>query len=197
MEINNLMKRELKNSDLLFVASFFILVSGVILGSVYLSKLGTDSGEGIKSYLDSFIQTGAERDCFSVFKRALKENLISLAVVFAAGFFRFGIIFTGAAVIRRGFIIGFTASSFIKFYGFKGLLIMSATMPSVLIIIPAFLIFAAVSAKFSVSKEKNQKKFIISYIFFTFFIFSIFCAAALSEGYLTTTFMKLIFPKIS
>lgn len=196
MEINKLMKKEVKSSDFLVIISFFILAAGVILGSLYLSKIGADYGDGIKVYLDGFIQSGAERDCFAVFKKALKENLLSLAVVFAAGFFRFGMIFTAASVIRRGFVIGFTASSFIKFYGLKGLLIMSATMPSVLIIVPAFLIFAAVSAKFSVSKEKNQKKFIISYIFFTFFIFTIFCAAALSEGYLTTTFMKWIFPKI-
>ena len=40
------------------------------------------------------------------------------------GFLRFGFIVTGAIIVRKGFIIGFTTASFIKFYGAKGMLVM-------------------------------------------------------------------------
>lgn len=192
--VSGIIRKEFKNSDLLFIAAFAVLVLGVILGSVYLAY--ASSYDGIKSYLDGFLQSCGDNACFSVFKKSLRGNLAEFLFVFIAGFFKFGALFSAAAVIRRGFIIGFTVSSFVKLYGMKGLLFMSSTMPVTLIIIPAFLIFAAVSVNFSVSKEKNQKKFLISYIFFGIFIFTIFCIASLGEGYVTTTFMKWILPKI-
>lgn len=195
MIIGNSIKREMRNSDFFFAAAFFILAAGVISGSIYLLKTADVSGEGIKSYLETFMKSGIEKNKLDVCKCAFKENLIIFLIIFISGFFRFGIVFSAAAVIRKGFVIGFTVSSFIKFYGLNGLLIMSATMPSLLIIIPALLIFLAISVNFSLSKEKNQKNFIFSYIFFGIFIFTIFCAAAFSEGYLTTTFMKWSFPK--
>lgn len=192
--MSGIIRKEFKNSDLLFVAAFSVLVLGVILGSVYLSY--SSSFEGIKSYLDGFLQSFGDNACFSVFKKSLRGNIAEFLIVFIAGFFKFGVLFSAMAVIRRGFIIGFTVSSFVKLYGLKGLIVMSATMPVTLIIIPAFLIFTAVSVNFSVSKEKNQKKFLISYIFFGIFILTIFCIASLGEGYLTTTFMKWILLKI-
>lgn len=193
MGISKSMRNKLKNNELFCIAAFFVLVTGVILGSVYLTKAAINSGEGIRSYLEGFVSTGAETDKFMVFKKAVKENAISLAVVFVAGFFRLGIVFTAAAVIRRGFIMGFTTASFIKYYGAKGLLAMAATMPSVLLVMPAFLIFAAVSASFSMTD--NKKNSLGFYILFTVFILAVFCAAALSEGYLTTSFMQWIFPQ--
>ncbi len=191
MGINKSIGNELKNNNLFCIAAFFALVAGVVFGSVYLTKTASASGEGIQAYLESFINSGAETDRFMVFKKAFRENLISLAVVFVSGFFKFGLVFTAASVIRRGFIMGFTTASFIKYYGAKGLLAMSATMPSVLIMLPAFLIFAAVSA--CVSMTENRRRLIGGYIIFTLFILAVFAAAALSEGYLTTSFMKLIF----
>ena len=77
------------------------------------------------------------------------------------------------------------------------MLIMLSTMPAELIAIPTLLFFAAVSVNFSLNRDKKQKKLIISYIFFLILVISIFCVAALAEGFLTTTFMKLISPKIN
>lgn len=193
--MNNLTKNSLRNNDILCIAAFFALVAGVICGSIYLTRTVASSGEGIQKYLESFVTSGTEPDRFAVFKKAFRENLISLAIVFAAGFFKFGCIFTAAAIVRRGFIMGFTTASFIKYYGAKGLLAMAATMPSILIMLPAFLIFAAVSAGFSLSD--NKRRLLGFYIFFTIFILAVFAAAALSEGYLTTSFMKLIFSNMA
>lgn len=113
-----------------------------------------------------------------------------------AGFFRIGILFIAGALMRKGFILGFTAASLIKFFGIKGILVTAAMLPGTLLIIPSFLFLSAVSADLSLRREKKEKKIIISYIFFTIIIMTIFCVAALSEGYLTTIFMKWLSPKI-
>lgn len=175
-----------------------LLAAGVAAGSVYLARYCADTGEGIKSYISGFFASIAEnKNSVTVFKNSLFEGALSLIIIFAMGFFRFGFLITGAVLVRRGFIMGFTAASFFKFYGLRGMLIMLSTMPSVLITVPALLIFSAVSVKFSTSGEKKGKKSIFSYIFFLIIMISIFCVASLAEGYLTTTFMSWISPKIT
>lgn len=176
----------------------FLLAVGITAGSVYLVKSGAQTGEGIKEYLSNFFLTFSEnKNSMAVFKNSLISNLICAAIIFVMGFFRFGPVVTGAIIIRKGFIMGFTAASFFKFYGLKGLVIMLTTMPTVVITIPALLLFSAVSVGFSIKKGEWQKKIIISYIFFMIFIVSIFCVSSLAEGYLTTTFMGWISPKLT
>ena len=77
------------------------------------------------------------------------------------------------------------------------MLVMLSTMPTILITIPTLLLFSAVSIKYSLNSERKSKKIIFSYIFFMIIIISIFCVASLSEGYLTTTFMRYISPELS
>lgn len=193
MGINQSVKNNLTHSRIFFILSFSVLVIGVVFGSVYLAHTAAVNG-GIHEYLENFISSAAETDRFLIFKNAFRSNLISLAVIFAAGFFKFGIALTAASVIRRGFIMGFTTASFIKYYGAKGFLAMSATMPSALIMLAALLFFAAVSAGFSLSANKRSLAGI--YVFSALFTLAVFAAAALCEGYLTTSFMGAIFGKI-
>ncbi|MGN0106324.1 MAG: stage II sporulation protein M [Hominilimicola sp.] len=182
----------------LYAVIILLLVAGVTAGSMYLARHSADMGEGIKTYIGNFFSSFAEnKNSMAVFKNSLTSNLICLGVIFVMGFFRFGCIVTGAIIVRKGFVMGFTAASFFKFYGLQGMLIMLSTMPTVLITIPALLFFSAVSVKFSLNPDKKQKKLIFSYIFLMILMISTFCVASLSEGYLTTTFMSLISPKIN
>ena len=197
MMLKETMIEEKKNNPI-YVFALILLAIGVISGSVYLVRVGVDSGEGIKTYINNFFSSFAEnRNNIEVFKNALTANLISVGVIFLMGFFRFGFLVTGAILVRKGFIMGFTAASFFKYYGIKGMLVMLSTMPTMLITLPALLFFSAVSVRFSLIKEKNKKNLIFSYIFFLILAISIFCVASFSEGYLTTTFMTWLSPKIS
>lgn len=197
MKLNDIMTDERRGNGLFFVL-IFLLGLGVTVGSVYLAKNSVDMAEGIKNYIGSFCTSVTEnKNSMTVFKNSVQSNLLCIGIIFLMGFFRFGFIVTGAIIIRKGFIIGFTTASFVKFYGMKGMLIMLSTMPTILITIPALLLFSAVSIKYSLNPEKKSKKIIFSYIFFLIIIISIFCVASLSEGYLTTTFMSLISPKLN
>ena len=197
MRLNETMDTNGRNTGM-YAVVIFLLIMGVTAGSVYLAKHSADMGEGIKNYIGSFFSSFAEtKNNMTVFKNSLTSNLISIGIIFVMGFFRFGCIATGAIIVRKGFIMGFTAASFFKFYGFQGMLIMLSTMPTVFITIPALLFFSAVSVKFSLNPDKKQKKLIFSYIFLLILMISIFCVASLSEGFLTTTFMSLMSPKIN
>ena len=197
MKLNDIVADEKHGNGLLGLL-IFLLVVGVTVGSVYLAKNSGDMAEGIKNYIGSFCTAVSEnKNSMTVFKNSLQANLISVGIVFLMGFLRFGFIVTGAIIVRKGFIIGFTTASFIKFYGAKGMLVMLSTMPTILITIPTLLLFSAVSIKYSLNSERKSKKIIFSYIFFMIIIISIFCVASLSERYLTTTFMSWVSPKLS
>lgn len=168
----------------------FVLFGGVAAGSIYLVR-HMQGYEGLSEYLTEFFKnTLTGMDKYSVFKNALKSNLIILAVIFCAGFFKLGFIVAAACIMRKGFIIGFTSASFISCFGLKGVLVSLSYLPGLLLILPAFWLFCSVSSEFSLKKDRFQKKFIFSYIFFTIVIITIFCAASFLEGYLTTTFMN-------
>lgn len=197
MRINTETNTE-KRSGTMYVLVTLLLILGVTAGSIYLAHHSANMGEGIREYINAFFASMKENtNNMTVFKNSLASNLICVGIIFVMGFFRLGCVPTGAILVRKGFVMGFTAASFFKFYGAKGMLIMLSTMPAELIAVPALLFFAAVSVNFSLNRDKKQKKLIISYIFFLILIVSIFCVASLAEGFLTTTFMKLISPKIN
>ena len=167
----------------------FLMLCGTAIGSIYFMR---QSGgyTGISEYLTTFFKDKVNGiDKYSVFKNVLKSNMIMLGVIFTAGFFKIGFLGVGACILRKGFITGFTAASFIRCFGIKGMVISLSYLPGMLVIIPAFVMFCSVSGSFSLKKDRFQKKIIFSYIFFTILIITIFCVAAFLEGYLTTTFM--------
>lgn len=182
------MKR-IKVPAVIYGLIFFLLFAGVVLGSAYQMKTG--EGNGVQDYLTNFFeQIKGGADSNAVFKNALKENFICLGMVFAAGFFRIGFVFSGAAVLRRGFVIGFTAAGFVRYFGAKGFLAVLAMLPGTILIIPGLLFFASLSSTYALKSEKTDKKYIITYILFMLITSAIFCISALAEGYLTTTFIK-------
>lgn len=188
---------EKKNSALYMIVTMLLII-GVAAGSIYLARHSENMGEGIREYINGFFASMKDNtNNVTVFKNSFTSNLICVGIIFVMGFFRLGCVPTGAILVRKGFVMGFTAATFFKFYGGRGMLIMLSTMPAELIAIPTLLFFAAVSVNFSLNRDKKQKKLIISYIFFLILVISIFCVAALAEGFLTTTFMKLISPKIN
>lgn len=173
----------------IFILFVFLLLSGVTGGSIYFMR-HSGGYSGLTEYLTSFFQnTASGIDKYAVFKNTLRSNLILLGIIFISGFFRPGFLIAGACALRKGFIVGFTIASFIRCFGLRGMLVSFAYLPGFLLIFPAFLVFCSVSSRFSLQKDRFRKKIIFSYIFFSIFMVTIFCAASFLEGYLTTTFM--------
>ena len=191
------MERNIKDSTVIIVLAICVFSAGIILGSVCLMHTNAEASKSLEMYLSEFFKASQSQiNPHTVFKNALKENLIYFDVVFIAGFFRIGLVFIAGVLVRKGFIIGFTSAAFIKFYGIKGMLVTVSMLPGTVLLVPAFLFLSTVSADLSVHRAKKEKNFLIYYIFFALAVISIFCVSALAEGYLTTTFMKMLSPKI-
>ena len=181
-----------------YAVLFLMLALGTVAGCACLIKGWDSVGAEVTEYLKAVFSPEAVHESGAdVFKSSFVSNLILVAIIFFSGFFRFGFLVTGAVIIRKGFITGFTTASFLRAYGAKGIIAMLSATPSMLITVPAILIFSAVSIIFSRNENKFKKNFIFSYIFFGIFMVAIFCAASFSDGFLTTTFMNWVTPKIS
>lgn len=189
---------ENKNHRLRLLVLFVcLLIIGILIGSIYLVKLNVEMMNSIKNYITNFFGSIAEnKNSFLILKNSLKSNLILTAIIFVMGFFRFGFLAVGLVVVRQGFVMGFTTATFLKLYGGRGMLVMLSTIPTIVITVPALLIFSTVSVSFAMNREKKSKKIIFSYIFFLILTIAIFCVASFFEGYLTTTFMKILSPNM-
>ncbi len=194
MKISGTAERD-KKSGALYITAALLLAAGIIAGSAYLASNGADINDEIQTYLSGFFSSAADGIVsFEVFKNSLAASLAGAFIIFVMGFFRFGFIATGAVIIRKGFITGFTAASFIECYGIKGMLIMLSLMPSAIISIPVLLIFAAVSVRFSVHRDRSGKTTAL-YVLVLILTAAALCIAALAEGYLSTALITWFSPK--
>ena len=178
--------------QILSILIFFVMVTGIVTGSIFYIKTG-DGRAGINEHLTDIFRLAAETsDKFGASKNYFFEGLVSCAVIFIAAYFRFGALLSVGVVLRKGFITGFTAAAAAGTYGLKGGLLMAATGLDLVAGVITLVLFSAVSVTYSIEKEKNSKKFLI---FFAIFSISIFCIISFSRGFVSTTFMKLIYPK--
>lgn len=177
----------INREKIFFVILAGVMIIGVIIGAVYMAL--SDADDGIYSYLTGFLE-GFDKNCFEIFKNSLTDNLKLLFFTAMCGFFKAGVagVFCGVGI--KGFITGFTVSSFIRYYGMRGIMIPLSTVLPNLIFIPALLIFAAYSASFSLQRKnkENMGRFLIICLVFMI----VFCIVSFLDGYLTTIFVKLV-----
>lgn len=180
----------MSKSSRLYYVFFALLGIGAVAGSLFYVNHIIGEGD-IKQYMDSCIAWAGEgADLKALAASAVKRNMHMMLIMLIGSLFKPGIILIGAQIIRRGFVMGFTSCAVLKAYGFKSLYAITAMIPQNILSVPALILLAAVlSCSAAARGEERDKKFYAFYIIFLILIFSIFCAAALAEGYLTTTFM--------
>lgn len=183
-----------KRLQILSLLIFFVLVLGIVTGSIFYMKTGGDAETINQKLSEAFLAIADPQNGMAAAKGFFAENLICCAVIFISAYFKAGAVFSAAVVVRKGFITGFTAAAAAKTYGIAGAALMAGTGVDLVLSSLVYIIFTAVSWTYSVSSEKKSKKFLI---FFLIFSISIFCVLSFSRGFLTTTFMKLIYPKIT
>ena len=189
------MRKYLENNgqklQILSILIFFVLVVGIVTGSVFYMKTG-DGRAVINEHLTDIFRASAETtNKLGAAKNYFLEGVISCAVIFFCAYFKFGAFVTLSVVLRKGFITGFTAAAAAGTYGLKGIALMAATGADLVISVIILVLFSAVSVTYSIEKEKNSKTFLI---FFVIFSISTFCVISFTRGFVSTTFMKLIYP---
>lgn len=183
-----------KEKIILFL-QVFMLFAGAFVGALYMALSSADSE--LYSYLMRFFQSLSEGiDKFSIFKNSLRDNLGIFIFILVCGMFRFGIIGSAAVCAAKGFVGGFTASAFVRYYGAKGMLVSLASFPASLIYLPTFIAFCSFSSCFSLLHDKKEKSKMGTYFLFSLICLTIFCVVSFFDGYVTTAFVKLLRPFI-
>ena len=182
----------------------FIVILGIISGSLFLMVLNDNDKSEVINEISTFmtnINTNNINNLNS-FKNSLIEGMILIILSWILGMSIIGVIFNIFFIYMKSFTIGFSISSFILVYKYKGILSsLVYTIPSQLINILIILILGVYTLLFSKylfkmiflkDKTVNLGKFFKKYVL-VFGICIILCViSALCEAYLVPSLLKVM-----
>jgi len=182
----------------------FIVILGIISGSLFLMVLNENDKSEVINEISTFmanINTNNINNLNS-FKNSLIEGMILIILSWILGMSIIGVIFNIFFIYMKSFTIGFSISSFILVYKYKGILSsLVYTVPSQLINILIILILGVYTLLFSKylfkmiflkDKTVNLGKFFKKYVL-VFGICIILClVSSLCEAYLLPSLLKVI-----
>lgn len=182
----------------------FIVVLGIISGSLFLMVLNDNDKSEVINEISTFmtnINTNNINNLNS-FKNSLIEGMILIILSWILGMSIIGVIFNIFFIYMKSFIIGFSISSFILVYKYKGILSsLIYVIPSQLINILIILILGVYTLLFSKylfkmiflkDKTVNLGKFFKKYVL-VFGICIILClVSSLCEAYLLPSLLKVM-----
>ncbi len=182
----------------------FIVILGIISGSLFLMVLNDNDKSEVINEISAFmtnINTNNINNLNS-FKNSLIEGMILIILSWILGMSIIGVIFNIFFIYMKSFTIGFSISSFILVYKYKGILSsLVYTVPSQLINILIILILGVYTLLFSKylfkmifikDKTVNLGKFFKKYVL-VFGICIILClVSSLCEAYLLPSLLKVM-----
>lgn len=182
----------------------FIVVLGIISGSLFLMVLNDNDKSEVINEISTFMANINTNNInnFNSFKNSLIEGMILIILSWILGMSIIGVIFNIFFIYMKSFIIGFSISSFILVYKYKGILSsLIYVIPSQLINILIILILGVYTLLFSKylfkmifikDKTVNLGKFFKKYVL-VFGICIILClVSSLCEAYLLPSLLKVI-----
>ena len=182
----------------------FIVILGIISGSLFLMVLNENDKSEVINEISTFmanINTNNINNLNS-FKNSLIEGMILIILSWILGMSIIGVIFNIFFIYMKSFTLGFSISSFILVYKYKGILSsLIYVIPSQLINILIILILGVYTLLFSKylfkmiflkDKTVNLGKFFKKYVL-VFGICIILClVSSLCEAYLLPSLLKVI-----
>lgn len=182
----------------------FIIILGVVSGTIFLLALNETDKELIANQITNFMVNINENSISNInaLKNSLIENLIFVILIWVLGMSIIGIIFNIFAIYLKGFILGFTISSFFWLYKYKGFLVSGIYLiPSGIINILIALIVGAYSIMltahlwkviFMKDKSNNITKFLKKYLLILLICIVLVGISSLFESYLLPSLLKLM-----
>ena len=182
----------------------FIVILGIISGSLFLMVLNeNDKSEVINEIITFMTNINTNNiNNLNSFKNSLIEGMILIILSWILGMSIIGVIFNIFFIYMKSFTIGFSISSFILVYKYKGILSsLIYVIPSQLINILIILILGVYTLLFSKylfkmiffkDKTVNLGKFFKKYVL-VFGICIILCViSSLCEAYLLPSLLKVM-----
>lgn len=184
----------------IFIISFFFL--SFILGAVYSNMISIEDEKIVIDKINLFINNIDSNSLvfFSSFKNSLFINLSYLFLICFFGMTILGVVLNVFLLFLKGFIIGFSLSSFVISFGYKGLILSSIyllfgqllnifiilSMSSYAIIFTLRLIELIFKQK-NLNFKKNLKLYFLSFSI----LIILSCISSLMECYFMPAIIKL------
>ena len=197
--ISNILPNKKTN---LFV--MFVIILGIISGSIFLMVINENDKSTVINQITTFMKNINDNNInnFNALKSAIIENLIFIILVWILGMSIIGVIFNIFFIYMKGFMIGFSISSFILTYKYKGIIasIIYAFPTSVINIIVA-LILGSYSIIFTINlwkvifmKDKNYNtgRFFKKYLLILGITTILVMLSSVTESYLVPSIFKVI-----
>ena len=182
----------------------FILILGIISGSIFLIVLKDNDKNMIVEQFNTFIKNVNENNINNsyAFRNALYENYIFIILVWLLGSSIIGIIVNIFLVYFKGFIYGFSLSSCYWVFKYKGLILsfiyafptIIINLIVVLILLVYSILFTSYLWKVIFAKDRNTgiKRFLKKYLFVLLICLILGLVSSFLEAYLVPSMIKLV-----
>lgn len=182
----------------------FIVILGIISGSLFLMILNNNDKTAVINEINTFITNINTNNINNLnsFKNSIIEGLILIILSWILGMAIIGIIFNVFFIYIKSFTIGFSISSFILVYKYKGIIasliyIVPSQLINILIVILLgvyTIIFSKYLFKIIFFKDKsiNMGKFFKKYILIFGICILLCMISSISEAYLVPSLLKVI-----
>lgn len=183
---------------------FFVITLGIISGTIFFLALNeTDKKLVVEQITNFFLNINNNNiNNFNAFKNSLIENFVFVILIWILGMSIIGVIVNIFMMYLKGFILGFTLSSFFLIYGYKGLLAGTIYLvPAALINILITLIVGVYSVIltsylwkiiFMKDKSNNIGKFLKKYLLILVICLILVLISSLCESFLVPALLKLV-----
>lgn len=144
----------------IFVILFII---GIVCGVLFINNINESQYTEIEQYINNSIEViknNEQQNYLSNLFFSLKNNIILVVLLWLFGMFIIGNIFIHSIVVIRGFLLGYTVSSFVALFGIgKGILFsLSSLLLQNIIFIPCLFIIAVSAKKLNKVLLNKQEK---------------------------------------
>ena len=182
----------------------FIIVLGIISGCLFLVVLNENDKNLVINEINTFMTNINTNNINNInsFKNSMIEFLIFIMLTWILGMSIIGIVFNIFFIYLKSFVIGFSISSFILIYKYKGILAsLVYVFPSQLINILIILILGVYTLLFSKylfkliffkDKSVNLGKFFKKYTLVLGICLILSLISSLAEGYLVPSLLKVM-----
>ncbi|NWQ39884.1 stage II sporulation protein M [Bacillus sp. EB106-08-02-XG196] len=146
------------SSIFLFIVILFLM--GVIFGAIVVNSMSITQKEDLFYYLSQFfgqILNGKVAENNDLFAQSFLHNSKFIGLIWILGISIIGLPVILILLFIKGLVVGFTVGFLVSQLGLKGfLLAFVSILPQNLIIIPVFILMAALSVIFSLRMIKKQ-----------------------------------------
>lgn len=186
------------------IFAILIILLGIISGSIFLIILSKSDKELVINKITSFMTNINENKInnLEAFKNAMIENSIFIVIMWVLGASIIGIIVNVFLTYIKGFIVGFSVSSFILTFKYKGIISsLIYVFPTTIINLLITILISVYSFSFTIilyrsifNKTNNFmiKGYIKKYIYILLISLGLSFISSLSEAFLLPSMMKLV-----